>query len=146
MNNTAIELSDSDLLFTIVVRSYDAIDAQEFIELKNDVNEFYTSNADIASLRFINRNEALQAVLYQNAPNPWADNTRIDFEMVIDGDYTFNFYDVEGRLLLTKNGFAPKGLNTVELSKADLSVNSGVIIYEFISGNRRLTKRMMLME
>lgn len=146
LSNEAVELSEGEILFTIVVKSDEAINAQALISMNDDINEFYTSNADIASLRFIQRDDALQAVLYQNVPNPWTDNTFIDFEMVIDADYTFNFYDVDGRLLTSKSGFAPKGHNTIEVRKDEMTVNSGMIIYEFISGNRKLTKRMMLME
>ncbi len=144
--NSPVQISSSEELFTIVVRSDEAVDAQAIVSMKNDVNEFYSSGLDIASLRFVNRNEALKAVLHQNVPNPWTDRTIIEFEMVTDADYTFNFYDVDGRLLLSKSGYASKGVNTIEINKNEMSVNSGVIVYEFISGYRKLTKRMMLME
>ncbi len=146
VNTLPFSIAEADVLFTIVVQSDRAIDAQALIGMANDVNEFYTENADIANLRFVEYDEALKAVLYQNVPNPWTDATVIEFEMVADAEYTFNFYTIDGRLLLSKNGFAPKGKNMIEVSKAELTVNSGVIVYEFTSGVRKLTKRMMLME
>lgn len=146
INHEALNVRQDELMFTIRLKSNRSITAMDEVKLAKGINEFYTTDVDIADLRFIDERANLRAKLYQNTPNPFGQETMIAFNMVNTADYTFNFYDVDGRLLFTKTGSGTKGLNNITVSKTDLNTQSGVIIYEFVSGQRRLTKRMMLLE
>ena len=56
------------------------------------------------------------------------------------------FFDIDGKLLTQITGYANIGYNEVQVSKREMGIQSGVIVYEFTSGNRKLVKRMVLME
>jgi hypothetical protein len=149
VNPSVIDVRSGDLLFTLVVKSDENLVPADVITLSPGVNEFYTDKYEIAELRFSNETNVLQqakAVLYQNAPNPWSNETMISFEMVQDGDYMLSFFDIDGKLLTQLTGYASKGYNEVQVYKSEIGMQSGVIVYEFTSGNRKLVKRMVMME
>ncbi len=149
VNPSVIDVKSGDLLFTLVVKSDENLVPADVITLSPSVNEFYTDKYEIAELRFSNETNVLQqakAVLYQNAPNPWSNETMISFEMVQDGDYMLSFFDMDGKLLTQLTGYASKGYNEVQVYKSEIGMQSGVIVYEFTSGNRKLVKCMVMME
>ena len=149
VNTLPLDLGQREVLFTLVVQSEEEIYASDVVQMRNNINEFYRGNYDIASLRFNHGKvelESAQIVLDQNTPNPWTNRTTISFEMFKDAEYKINFYAADGKLVHTVVGAGQKGENILSFEKSDFNGASGVITYEFISGNRKLVKRMMLIE
>ncbi len=81
--------------------------------------------------------------LYQNAPNPWTDYTDIRFYTPEATEYTLNVYDINGKLLMSRNDSAVKGNNTITLDNGQFEVG-GVMYYELIASNTRLINKMLL--
>ncbi len=148
-NTYPIEVKEREVLFTLVVQSDEALYASDVVNMKDDINEFYRGNYDIATLRFNhgkNAFEDIRIVLDQNTPNPWTNQTSVRFEMFKDAEYKINFYTTDGKLVHSVAGFGQKGENSLTFEKSDFGGTSGVITYEFISENRKLVKRMILIE
>ena len=83
--------------------------------------------------------------LYQNRPNPFTDQTDIDFELPESGDVTLTLYDLTGQILnsITKSG--AKGFNTWTLSKSDINA-TGMVYYKLESGDSKAIRHMLIVE
>lgn len=149
VNTLPINLTERAELFTLVFQSEESLFASDVISMTNSINEFYRGNYDIATLRFNHgkvEERLPKIVLNQNTPNPWTNQTTLSFEMFKDAEYKINFYAADGKLIHTAIGMGQEGENLLTLEKTDFDGVSGVIMYEFISGNRKLVKRMILIE
>ena len=84
-------------------------------------------------------------VLSQNYPNPFNPSTEIQFALPKAGFTTLKVFDVMGREVATlvNEELAP-GSFKVRLDGSKLS--SGTYIYTLVSGNSRITKKMMLLK
>jgi len=83
--------------------------------------------------------------LYQNSPNPWAESTKIAFNFPAQMEYEINIYDVTGSLVYKTSSFGSKGLNEVEILKSDVP-SKGILYYELVTSQDRISKRMMLID
>ena len=84
-----------------------------------------------------------QNALYQNVPNPVADQTVIAFDPAQAGQTELTFRDVTGRLLATSRLEGVAGRNTLTLQRGDFNA-SGVVTYTVVSGKFTATRKMIL--
>jgi hypothetical protein len=88
--------------------------------------------------------------LFQNVPNPFNPSTRISFSLPVRTKACLSIYDVHGKLVRTLvDDVLDKGLNERTWDGKDFrgnSVSSGVYFYRLNSGDRTLTKKMILLK
>ncbi len=109
--------------------------------------EAYNTSDEVLDIDFSVSSDNLTAgyVLYQNTPNPFSAETRINFELPKDEYVTLKIFDVQGKLVRTVSGDYNKGLNTVVIGTELLS-NSGVHYYELQAGTYSSTKKMVVIK
>jgi hypothetical protein len=91
------------------------------------------------ALRF--GNAASDFELFQNQPNPFADKTTITFQLSEAGAAVLSVVDGNGKLLWSKSGEWPAGLNTVEV---DLSSSAaGVLYYKLETPAKTAVRKMV---
>lgn len=80
--------------------------------------------------------------LYQNQPNPFRDKTLISFHLPEATSATLSVFDETGRVVYSKKGDYPKGLNYeyLELSKGN---KSGLLYYSITTADHSATKKMI---
>ena len=83
--------------------------------------------------------------LAQNQPNPFRENTQIQFTLKEAGKATLTVYDVENKTIAKITDIYDKGTHVVELTKQQLGT-SGVLYYQLESGDFTATKKMILNE
>ena len=110
--------------------------------------EAYTGeNLEYANTELEVRGEvAGEFALYQNEPNPFKDVTTISFNMPTAANASLKVYDVTGKVLMTKNIAATKGLNTENVTSADINAATGVLYYQVESGDFTATKKMIILD
>jgi hypothetical protein len=54
--------------------------------------------------------------------------------------------DINGKVLLNRTYQAAKGVNTIEVSKADLPNATGVVIYKIESDTQAIQRKMIIVE
>ncbi len=94
------------------------------------------------------------ARLLQNAPNPFARTTQITYQVPAGaraGDLSpvkLTIYDLQGRVVTTLvDGFESAGEHTVTLDTAKMGrVRNGIYFYRLETGNKVLTRKMLLMQ
>ena len=79
--------------------------------------------------------------LFQNAPNPFAEFTNIQFNAPKSNDVVFEVVDMFGKSVYTEEIAATKGINTYQFSH-DLS--SGIYMYSVDNGEKIISKRMVI--
>ena len=93
---------------------------------------------------------AAALALDQNHPNPFNPLTTIAYTLDVAAEVRIDVFDVGGRRVATiERGYRPAGRHTVAWSGRDLAgrvVGSGTYFYALRSGNRVLTRKMLLLK
>ncbi len=79
--------------------------------------------------------------IYQNAPNPWASTTDIQFDIPTDGIVEINMYSAAMNKVFSDKQFYKAGKNTLTIDYDDLS-DKGIFIYEIIYGDQVRVSKM----
>ena len=101
-----------------------------------DIVTTYNTNSDLVAAGF---------ELYQNTPNPFADQTMFTFKLPQASNATLSIFDVTGKLVKVTRGSFDKGINTIELSKDEIPV-TGVLYYTLETEGFTDTKRMVVLK
>ncbi len=148
----AIALSANDVLFTLKFRAKESARLSDVVS----ANSRYTAAEAIAlngteinlALVFTNLNGTVTTAtyeLYQNVPNPFANETMIGFSLPEAMNAKITVYDVAGRVVKEIEGSYAKGLNNVIVKKAELPA-AGVLYYQLEAGDFKATKKMIILE
>jgi hypothetical protein len=85
----------------------------------------------------------LDSKLGQNAPNPFAENSTINFDLNEATEVSFEIRDLSGQLVKTYDlDNLSVGAQSLEISAADLA--AGAYTYTIKAGNKTVTKRMIV--
>ena len=83
--------------------------------------------------------------IYQNYPNPFNPATQIRFELAEPGHVTLTVYDMLGKRVATLAD-TPMSAGQHEVTFDATGLSSGTYLYRISSGNRTLTRSMLLMK
>lgn len=145
-NSDGIDLNTSDVLF------YIQVDVDHDMKVSNGLSLMTTSNlhpeyynkalkAEKLGWRII-RNTVDAFEIHGNIPNPWNNETQIQFYLPDDGDVSVRIMDVTGKVVYTKVEYFKKGENTMRISKDDISV-AGLLMYELkFAGQTKVSKML----
>jgi Secretion system C-terminal sorting domain len=81
--------------------------------------------------------------LYQNAPNPFSDQTTIGFHLPVTMDAIVTVYDIHGHVIRMTEGEFSQGYNEIELNGKELSV-PGVYYYRLSAGDFTASRKFIL--
>ena len=82
--------------------------------------------------------------LYQNQPNPFTGETVIQFDIPDGGDVDLSFYDVSGRFIYGITDTYGPGINAVQLTRSDLRLLEGIILYRMKYRDHVITRKMVI--
>jgi len=99
---------------------------------------------DIQSINLRSQQENTFKV-YQNEPNPFANQTLIGYELPKAGDVRISLFDVSGKLIKVLERQGEKGYNNILISKEDIG-QAGLIYYTIESGDNKATKHMIMIK
>jgi hypothetical protein len=83
--------------------------------------------------------------LYQNVPNPFANETSIGFDLPMDGKVVVSVMDLSGKTVFQTAVNGVQGFNKIQLTREDLP-NSGVLYYNVKTENEVATGKMILID
>ena len=86
-------------------------------------------------------------VLYQNYPNPFNPITKIKYEIRESGLVSLIILDALGQeVKLIDNEYKEKGVYEIEFDASKYGLSSGVYLYQLITKNQIITKKMILVK
>ena len=149
-NGDFVSGDESNTLFSLKLKLKSDAYVSDIVEIEDRVlkAEAYYKDASVAGIdiEFKSSMDDIRTVsLYQNTPNPWTDETVINFFMPKADNYTINVYDVNGKLLCTFSDVAGEGMNGLRLENSDFEYG-GVMYYELIASDVRLVNKMLLVK
>lgn len=81
------------------------------------------------------------------APNPFAEKTTLHFQVPQESEVTFIFYNAAGQKLFEKKEIYAAGLQTFELQRSDLGLQTdAVIFYRMVSGDFAAGRKLVCTE
>ena len=86
--------------------------------------------------------ESRDAVLYQNRPNPFNDQTTIGFMLGRAGAAQLRVYNAEGSLLFENEAYRPAGYHEIDVVLGN--VQGGLLYYELRTPDRVLSRKMIV--
>jgi len=125
----------SNELFSIKIKAKRAGKVSELIEISNNflLPEAYHTDGRTFDLHLKfdqqNSKKSNNLSLSQNQPNPFSENTVINYQLPKTGMVEFTIFDIQGRLLKTRTEQGNKGWNEVQVSKGDLPIG-GIYYYQ----------------
>ena len=83
--------------------------------------------------------------VYQNQPNPFSSQTVIGYEMPTAQSVLLTVFDLDGKVILTRNLAAEAGYNAVELTSTQIN-KTGVLYFQLNTAEYSVTKKMIILE
>jgi len=146
-----VNLTGADALFSMTFRAVEDAMLSEVLSANSAFTEaMAVSNGVEIGLNLVFETKAGMVSgdvyeLYQNKPNPFANETIIGFTLPQSMSATLTVYDVTGKLVKFMEGDFTKGLNNVIIKRSELPA-SGVLYYQLEAGDFRATKKMIIIE
>ncbi len=145
-----VEIERGDILFTIVGTATHMGSVNESIRIDETSplsSEVYNEKLEISNIRIKVRevNEVSTFELYQNEPNPFGEQTTIEFDLPKSNMVQLNIVDIAGKKVYSESRYMEKGSNTFNVNGKNLG-QSGVYYYTIISGDSTRTKKMIFVK
>jgi len=108
--------------------------------------EIYNDGLDVFNIGLAyNSQEGSAFRLYQNTPNPFTEETTIEFYLPSASDATLSVHDVTGKLIHSNSGSFDKGNNFIKVNTSEMT-STGVMYYTISSDTFTATKRMVVLK
>ena len=110
--------------------------------------QYFTTQTPMVRMNFdgsIGIDEVSQAgaTLGQNMPNPFNNNSTINFELTNTSDVQFEFVDMTGKIVKTMDlGTLTNGAHSVQVDATEFA--SGVYYYSLVSEGSKITSKMIV--
>jgi hypothetical protein len=148
-SNEAKQLTNGDVVFGLTFTAKQSGRMSDMINVNSryTVAEAYNNDAQLmnVALSFNNTMVAGGFELFQNTPNPFANNTTIGFYLPEATSATLTISDVQGKVVKLIEGDFVKGYNQVDLKRGDLGA-TGVLYYRLDTDTDSATRKMILVD
>ncbi len=109
----------------------------------------YGDTTHITAIETNIHNVPAATLLFQNYPNPFNSTTHIKFDLKKSRNVSLGIYDILGKevIRLVDNEFLYPGVHSVRWNGRNqngIPVSTGIYIYELISDEMRVTRKMLL--
>jgi hypothetical protein len=151
--NRTVEIdTEGDLLFTMVFRSKASGKLSECIALNSAKlpAEIYFSDRDEMKteqlvLRFTGETGISdRLVLYQNTPNPFSAETRIEYYVPESTEVVLTLFDMDGRLVYEDNNRSHAGYGEFVINNERADLREGIYYYSVKAGKDISTRKMIV--
>ncbi len=141
-----VEVNANDVLFYIQVELDAPMNTSSIINLMSSNSlrpEYYGKalKAENLGWRFMRDHNNVFEV-HGNVPNPWNNETQIQFYLPAEGNVALRITDVTGKVVFTYNEFFRQGENTLRISADDIAI-PGMLLYELKFGNQTKVGKML---
>ncbi len=138
----------NEVLFTLKINSRKDIPLSKILGLQSrpTAMEAYTTNDEQVGISLNFKSAVKQgdkALLFQNSPNPFSEETVIAFYLPAAAKATLVVRNVEGKVLFRTQGDFGKGQQQIVLKQSDIKT-SGVMNYTLETTNFTETKKMVV--
>jgi hypothetical protein len=140
------EVKEGDVLFFIHLETERSLGLTEVMvngEHKGLKPEYYGGDLNAQRLTWrVERPDSGTFELQGNTPNPWNNETNIQFTLPEDGQVTLKVRDITGRTVYTHQHYGTKGDNSIRIASEQIGA-TGLFLYDLMYGNEVKTSKML---
>ncbi len=150
-NNKPVTFEDGEVLYSITLSALEDVMLSEVLQLSSSFTkaEAYNSKEEKLDLSLVFTDRFDQQLgtfkLYQNKPNPFRDDTIIEFDLPNSDYATMTVFDVSGRVVYRVSDYFESGVNQIVINKSQIG-QIGLLYYSLQSGAFTAQKKMILIE
>ena len=143
-----VAIVEGEVLFEVLLSGSSVGSPVQLIDgpLSSEVYESTGQEIDVREITITDRTSQAQDVAFsvnQNVPNPFKDETVIEFVLPTDSQVTFTVTDQNGRTIYSKTNTYNAGNQQIVVQADDLNA-SGVMYYQLSTEQYTTTKRMII--
>ncbi len=147
--NSLVPLTSSDKLslFTLRVKAKtnnSVSRAIKFEETNMKAESYFYDRVGKVSLMPQNENNG-GVILYQNKPNPWNDETTIQYFVPQDKTIGLKFYTITGQVIRSETIEAKAGINDYKID-GSLFNTTGIFYYELTADGNKQVRKMLILD
>ncbi len=142
------KIEKGEVLFVLVFNAKSKGQTASSLQLINMLSpEIYNEAYDPLMLKFNLKNGDLyqEYHLYPAVPNPFTNETVLRFNIPVDETITFQFYTLDGKMVLAKKDQFVKGQNQISIKGEELS-RTGTYIVKMISKQNTKIRKVIYLE
>lgn len=149
-NHTSVEVRKGGMLFSVtIIPGKDGM-LSEFLKFNHEsimAEGYVGENPETYSLELksSSQQEVTGNQLFQNAPNPFTENTIVHFQLEKPGKVTIRLIDISGRVIKELNQEFTSGMQSVEISEKETGGLKGVVFCQLECDGYTETIRMVKM-
>lgn len=139
-----------EVLFSLTFKAKSTLEIEDIFSISSryTASEAYVGD-NFLDVKLLIDNDLEQvkgeAVLYQNIPNPFKEETTINFYLPQSEMVTLKIYDVSGRILKLEQIEGMTGMNSKIIQSSDLE-SGGVLYYQLATTSKVITQRMIMID
>lgn len=148
----AVRMDEETVLFEMLVEFSIDMSSENMVIADDQIlrNESYDVELNVSNIEIGTRNDAkvfdqTRFDVSQNEPNPWMNSTNITINSEIKGEGVLRIMDMQGKVILEKTLAVNKGETIHTIQNTEILAN-GVLYYEFQLGDKKIMKKMILIE
>ena len=150
-SSKGIDLEQNEVLFSMTFKAKSAGEVANVFEINSHFTaaEAYSGN-DLYEVKLFNDSQRNNTFangfeLYQNSPNPFDEETTINFHLPKSETVILKIYDMSGRVLNQMELEGVKGFNSRKINTVDFDA-TGILYYQIKTNEKTLTKKMILLD
>jgi len=146
----AIRLNEKETIFTLKFEALTDGSLANLLTINSVATqaEGYNLAEDLLDVQLEFSGETIaekdQFELFQNQPNPFAEQTAIEFYLPESGDVQLTIFDLSSKVLLSKTEYFTKGNQKMRVESAEIEAN-GVLYYRIETEGGTATRKMVKM-
>lgn len=145
--NQPLSLADDEVVFKLEFAALKAVELAEVLKINSTVTASEAYQDDLLKeVELSIEQPALdKLILFQNQPNPFDRGTMISFQLTEPTDADLSIFDATGRKVWTHSKSYDAGIHQVFIEKDELG-DAGIYYYQLFTGQRRLSKKMIMVK
>ncbi len=142
------EVVEGEILFEVLLSGNGQASGAQLLDspLRSEIYETVGQDVDVRNIKLIDKTNQLSDFEFsvnQNVPNPFKDESVIEFMLPADSEVIFSVTDQNGRVVYTDTKIYNAGNNQI-IIQADEMNASGVLYYQLSTEKYTSTKRMIV--
>ena len=146
-NTDQPSIKEGSTVMRIILLANEDLRSEDLFDINSSVTKAEAYDKTGRVIPFGNKLISQEGIEISNVtPNPWIDNTNINFSVSMDDNVRFEFFDVTGKLLHVREKYFTAGMqHTLEINRSQLPA-AGVVYVRMSTSYAHTQYKMLVIE
>ena len=117
----------------------------QLLPAKEFASEIYDEDLTTMKITMSDHQLSDEIILHQNRPNPFLDQTLIEFEIPKSEDVAFELFDINGKRIYSLSNSYIAGRHQISINRQDIGLIKGIYYYQIHTQQRSLIRKMIVL-